>query len=248
MKCPLELVFCSLIIALSAGRAIADPVTIGVRNGGNCLPFGCAALWGDDVYQQAYSATAFPEAMWITSISFFDTERDTPTQGFIEPNAISPAHYRISLSTYTTSHPVPAGDWYFELSTNPWDNVGPDSQLFFDGFLGGPIDDTQFALFGSPFYYNPDNGNLLLHIEIGGSVPVQTCTYFDAGDHWQTARITYRTAGGIGERSLGYGLVTRFGSESWPVPEPSTLALLSLGIGIVCCKLKLIHRGNHPPE
>ena len=105
-------------------------------------------------YQQVYAATAFPEALNITSLTFYNDIADQDT-------AIAPGTYRMSLST--TNKAING------LNTLDLDaNVGVDNPLVATLVATDPIsvpEGTDFLLvLSSPFMYDPANGNLLLDI------------------------------------------------------------------------------------
>lgn len=185
-------------------------------------------------YQQVYAAADFPGAMTIGSITFF---HDLGTPGDIGyPGAINPSDYTFFLST--TSKPVGG------LSDTFADNQGADEQLFFQGPLSGAIDPATnpLTITGVPFQYNPSAGNLLLTIASTTPGYPGNMIYLDAlipasqvpgkgpGDTGQFSR-EYTINGvtiGQGDSNGIAGLVTAFSTPA--VPEPSPVALLSLGL------------------
>jgi hypothetical protein len=234
----LSIVTFALIFVLLLGvSSYADSITIGTRNGGNCLPFGCPGAWDLDIYQQGYSGDAFPTGdnpIWITSITFFDTYNETPTQGYVEPHAVWGANYTLSLSTTRDGETSP------ELSLIPSENIGSDNQVFFSGFVGGPLGGSELVIRGTPFYYDPTLGDLLLDVRVTGILSGQQANYFDADpSNWRMSRVFHRSTDGTGDVDLGGGLVTRLGysleapkppEPPTPVPEPSNLTLLAIGM------------------
>jgi hypothetical protein len=220
----MKLISLCLLLALSAiwfpGSLYAATLTVGlpaVANNGNCIPFGCPAgvIGTFTEYRQIYASSVFgPSPISISAISFFNTE--------FSAGSIDPATYAFSLST----SPSPLSGGFV---------IGPDNTEFFSGVLGGPIAGGKFTVSGTPFSYDPANGNLLLDILISNPTIVSSSTVFlDQSDG--TAGTTNRDAGGP-------GLITEFTFNSTSsVPEPSSavlsgaaiLALLVIRLKCVC--------------
>jgi hypothetical protein len=158
-----------------------------------------------------YAASAFPGALTITDVHFFDARN---------PGPIQPATYKFSLST--TSAPVGG------LSTTLSDNIGPDNSLFASPNLSGSGD---FVVDGTPFTYNPANGNLLLDIVISnytgdtGYGPL----FNDAGVF---GGVTNRAFCGVQSGCVADGPALVTGFSSTTVPEPSTALLVAAGLFI----------------
>jgi hypothetical protein len=202
--------------AFFAGISCGSSVTVGLpatSNSGNCIPFGCPGLFGTTTYQEVYSGAAFPGSFVIEEIDLFNTE---------DLNGGMPAGgtYKFSLS-YTSESPGS-----LDL-TNPANNIGPGSLLFFSGPLpslsGGEL---QFP--GVPFSYNPALGNLLLTVTISGGTDGSPTLYLDQSQtQAQTGRAYFGTITGGNDAG---GLVTQFDSV---VPEPGSLVLVLTGLGVV---------------
>jgi len=187
-------------------------VLIGTATDGNEFPFGTSA--GND-YEQIYKKSDFSAPIDINEISFFLTLFTVP--GF---DTWATGDYSFYLSTTTT--PVN------QLVGN---DEGANNQLFGTFDLSGAVPYGQINFTGTPFNYDPSQGNLLLDIKVTGQVPGQSSLVFlDAMDG---------DAGGIfsrlynfGTGTKNYGLVTEFngtpGTSSASVPDPaSSLGLLS---------------------
>jgi hypothetical protein len=215
-----------LIALLSAVAATAQAGTIlvGTLGGsdGNCIPFSCPAVFAVGTYQQVYASSAFSGAVWINSLTFFNTVVDIAGEG----NSVAPGTYAISLST--TSVAVGA------LSPIFANNIGPDNQVIFSGSLGGPLSGTSFSVGGTPFFYNPALGNLLLNVSITGATNTNPLTFFDTN---YSSVFFSRMYPGDGDSS-NTGLVTRF--DVTAIPEPQTWILAAMGLLAVCLRLRKV--------
>lgn len=205
------------IFVFFAGSLSAASITIGLPAtpaNGNCIPFGCPGgpIGVISEYQQIFAASSFSSPISIMQISFFNTQ--------LSPGTITSATYNFSLST--SSRTVSG------LSSTLASNIGADSRAFFSGVLSGPIPGGILTITGSPFLYNPANGNLLLDIAISGQATNQTVSsvFLDQSDGTAgtTNRAVTTTLGSLG----GAGLITRFTDTS--VPEPGTFAFLCAGL------------------
>jgi|SwirhisoilCB2_FD_contig_91_3514916_length_1170_multi_5_in_0_out_0_2 hypothetical protein len=213
--------FAALAALALAGPVRAQTVTIGTQSASNCIPFGCP---GDPFnvsrYQQVFSAAAFgvSSPIDIMSLTFF--------------NSFNPAFGQFGNATFsiffsTTSAAVNG------LSTDLASNVGtPDSPfatLVGSGGLTGP----QFTINGSPYFYDPTGGNLLMDVFISSVGQNGALAFLDADASGTVTSRAYQT-NGIGTVS-SIGLVTEFGYASvTATPEPTTLILMATGmLGIV---------------
>ena len=184
-------------------------------------------------FQQVYSSSAFssvlpPEGAKISEIIF---AVDGPMGHFFDTRL---PDVQINMST-TLRDPD-------HLSPVFAENVGTDDSvvlgrgsLHLDGAWSGPNVSSVFSVslvFPRPFSYNPSAGNLLLDIRnFGGG---ETAPY-DAADIVGDPVSSVMGFGYIGNplsdmgTATSQGLYTLFVFE--PVPEPSTMALLALGLG-----------------
>jgi hypothetical protein len=224
-------------VSLQAGTVVlGEPAMTGT---GNCDPFGCPAFFGLGTYQQVYSNTAFPGAITIDGLGFF--------QGQILSNGGAPAGgtYTLGLS-YTSDAP---GDLNL---TNPNDNIGSESETFFTGTLPALAADGTGSLLlfaGTPFAYNPADGNLLLTVSVSGGTNSTPFLYLDEaqcgpqttcpiGSTVVSSNAYFGTVSGVpvsGGNDTG-GLVTQFNYPSpsgLPTPEPGSLLLVLAGIGLI---------------
>jgi len=199
----------------------AGTVTVGLpvdAKTGNCIPFGCAAgvIGTFTEYQEIYASSAFPSGGLITGISFFNTQEPA--------GSIDSATYTFWLSTTSVS----VGGLSSTLSSN----IGPDNTQFFSGVLSGPITGGVFTVIGTPFDYNPANGNLLLDILISNPTSIGGSSVFldESGASPATTQRAY-IDGGVSSAGSG-GLVTQFtlAPVSISVPEPSTWGLGSISL------------------
>jgi uncharacterized repeat protein (TIGR01451 family) len=186
----------------------AQPIVIGLPalpGSGNCVPFGCPNQFGLTEFQEVYPSSAFPGPVAINQITFFNTQ---DSQGA----PITPATYQFSLST--TAQAVGGLD-----ASNLANNVGPDNQIFFSGQLSGPLVAQKLTITGTPFSYDPGNGNLLLTIFISGASPDTELALDAAGIIPPVTERVYAPNGaGPGGRSPG--LVTQFSTTVSAPPEP----------------------------
>ena len=208
---------CAVLLAgaLMVGHAQAGSVTVpGTGNTGNCYPFDCTD--SNTQYQQVYAASAFSGPSVISSITFFQELSQYPSS-----IGVVPGTYTISFST--TSAGVNA------LSSMFSSNIGADNQTFFSGALGG-LGNT-LTITGTPFDYNPTNGNLLMNVSMNYSESVLNGsgnTYMEANN---TGSSSSRVSGsGTSGFADSVALVTEFNASPATVPEPATWALFAAGL------------------
>lgn len=187
---------------------------------GNNFPFGSGgnSVFWTPRFQQVYGASAFKQAINITSMAFLnvDPEGDTiPTQG----------DYLISLST---TNAVPDG-----LSSVFDSNVGTDEVAVFNGALPTfvAVSDWMEITFDNPFFYDPNQGNLLMDVFSTTTTQafgrVQFASQGTSADEMSRAFRTGRDS---------TGLTTRFSfkpvnsSDITSIPVPATLTLIGLGV------------------
>ena len=217
--------FAALLIALCGWMLVASSakasLIIGTVDGGNCYPFGCndsGLSVGQSIhFQQIYSSTAFSGPINIESLTFYSS---------LLPGNILSGNYVFHLSTAAVS--------LFAMSTTLADNIGADNALFFSGSLG--TGSLAFTVTGTPFYYEPALGDLLLDIVVNDqdNVPNSGSNgYNDAVGSPVT--VTQRgfavgNSGGV----VGTGaLVTGFNAAPVSVPVPGTLALIGLSLAVL---------------
>jgi hypothetical protein len=190
---------------------------------GNCDPFGCPALFGLGTYQQVYASTAFSSPLTIVTVSFEDTQVH---------NGGSQALGTFTLSfAYTSKEPG-----MLDL-TNPSNNITSGSQTFYTGTLPNLATGTSGApsliISGTPFAYNPANGNLLLTVVVSAPSDQLTILYLDeAATTGVTTNAYFGVLDGVrvsGGNDAG-GLVTEFASSSLQITGPASLATGAVGV------------------
>lgn len=221
-------------LALFGANLYADSLVLGnppLLGTGNCDPFGCPGFFGLTTYQQVYLSTAFPTEISIDGLTFFDGQvfnNGKPATGT----------YTLSFS-YTNAAP---GD----LSTvSPGANVGSDSQTFFSGSLPSvtPEGSGSFLVItGTPFVYNPADGNLLLTVTVSGAgnqgadlfLNEAQCgpeTPCPPGVSVVSSDVYFGTVNGGNNTG---GLVTGFDYTTLTsTPEPASVALVLAGVGLI---------------
>jgi hypothetical protein len=197
-----------LAMGLVASFAQAAPISLlDPTMGSNTAPFGYSAPGVTERrYQQAYSSASFDSALMIEDISFFRTS----VAGNLQNGA-----YTLSLSTVLTA--------INSLSTTNFDaNLGANNQEFVTITLAG-VAPAVLTFTGTPFYYNPEAGNLLLDIRVTDIVPATpfpASFAFSSTASGVVSRYTNYVASGF----TGRGLATQF--DGVPVPEPTSIALV----------------------
>jgi hypothetical protein len=215
--------FLSLGFGLQASSfVIGEPPLIAT---GNCDPFGCPAYFGLGTYQQVYSASQFSGETTIDGLSFYDDEVQ---------NGAVPAAGTFTLSfSYTHDAPNALG------TTSPAANSASGSQIFYTGSLPG-LSGNALNFVGTPFAYNPADGNLLLTVGVTNPSDYALTLYLDqASSTAVTTNAYFGTFDGTtvdGGNGTG-GLVTGF-TVGTPVatPEPASLLLVLAGAGVIAYK------------
>lgn len=218
MKNTLAALLMAVSVSLFAASSAQATVIVGSVDGGGCFPFGCNGSGisvGESIhYQQIYSSTAFAGPINIGSLTFYNSFSQ------YVGNRIG-GEYIFHLSTATVS--VGA------MSATLADNIGADNTLFFSGSLG--TGSLAFTVVGTPFYYDPALGDLLLDIVVNNQDDVPNDGnngYNDASGPGPTQ--TSFALGNTVYTNRGGALVTGFGPAPVEVPAPATLALVGLSL------------------
>jgi hypothetical protein len=170
----------------------AGSITVGSNNGGNAFPFGGPASgFAGTEYQEAYASSNFSTGpIIITGINFFRSGGSGPLYS---------GTYQLSLSTITAN--------INSLSdTNFSSNLGPNNALFATTALSG-VAPNVLGFAGTPFYYDPATGNLLLDIQVSNGGPQRKTSFFQDGSGSAVGTARYHN---FGIDTAGFGLVTQF--------------------------------------
>lgn len=202
-----------LLPVFVVATSIHASITVGAidPNAASCYPFSCGAFDGLTRYQQVYSASEFGAApLMITSITIF-LESGGP---------VDSADYSLFLST--TSRSVTT------LSSDLGSNVeGPNT--FFANVHVGLTVPALLTFTGTPFLYNPSQGNLLLDVLVSSPLALDDYySYFQADSTTTVTARAWSSADGDFGPEDGGGLVTEFGTAA-AVPEPGTYGMLAIG-------------------
>ncbi|MEO7086525.1 MAG: PEP-CTERM sorting domain-containing protein [Gemmatimonadaceae bacterium] len=208
------------LMLLALAGAAASPASaqlIGTGTGTNIFPFGGANSGpASTIYQQIYASSDFGGPELISAIEFFRAGVGDLRSGT----------YDLYLSTTTVA--------VIGLNTTDYDsNRGADNTLFGSYVLSGAAPAT-LVFAGTPFAYDPSDGNLLLDVRVSDASPtVSGAAPFlanrgDAGGVYSRATDFIP----VGATSfVDWGLVTQF--DATPItaaPEPASLWLMSTGV------------------
>jgi len=231
----------ALYLAVAGASLQAGNLIVGnppMQGTGNCDPFGCPQFFGLGTYQQVYSSTAFPGSIAIDGLTFYEGQ-------VISGAGVPGGTYTMTFS-YTSDAP---GDLSL---TNPSANIGSGSQGFYSGTLPaleGKTGGSLLDINGTPFVYDPADGNLLLTVTVTGGTNSSPFLYLNeaacgpktgcpAGDSVVSSNAYFGNLNGtpvVGGNDTG-GLVTGFDytiPAGLPTPEPGSLLLVLAGVGLI---------------
>jgi hypothetical protein len=204
---------------------IISPSGVGAGNGNNAFPFNLGGtVLTAQRYEQIYGASDFGSSpLMITGMLF------TPAASFSGSFSSTISNISIFLSTTTAS--------VDGLSTNYNSNDGADNTQVFGGSLhlssaGVPGLFDIAITFTTPFDYNPAQGNLLLDVKnFSGGTTTQFGDECTSGDTVSRLfNLNNDPTGAASGLTDTCGLVTEFVTGSVSVPEPSSLAVLAVGL------------------
>jgi hypothetical protein len=145
--------------------------------------------------------------------------------------------FTLSLS-YTTASPLGGLD----VSNGPSANIEPGTEeQFFTGTLPAftPYATENILTFsGTPFAYNPADGNLLLTVSVTGGTDSTPYLFMDETG---TTPVTSSAYFGTGNGANSTGLVTGINytpATGTSTPEPASLVLVLAGIGLIGYKVR----------
>lgn len=221
-----------LYLGLAGASLQADTIVLGIPAvSANCDPIGCPTFFGLGTYQQVYLGNAFPGAMTIDDIGFYQSE----VLG--NGGQLAGGTFALSLS-YTTASPLGGLD----VSNGPSANIEPGTEeQFFTGTLPAftPYATENILTFsGTPFAYNPADGNLLLTVSVTGGTDSTPYLFMDETG---TTPVTSSAYFGTGNGANSTGLVTGINytpATGTSTPEPASLVLVLAGIGLIGYKVR----------
>jgi len=223
----LAVLFCSAVFGGTITVPNAQSNSPGnLQNGGPPTPV-------PGVSQMLYSSSQFTGPINITAISFRSVAGSGPVD-------VDYGDVQVYLSTSPKS---PDGSSANPMSLTFADNAGPDFALVFSGNgimltspgCSGPgvcpFDLTNHLT--TPFFYNPANGSLLLHIVSSGFRDVLGTSAIDAMEFGSSGALIAEVAGfGSTTATTGFfferGLIAQFAFSD--VPEPASWMITGLGL------------------
>jgi len=211
--------FLSLATYAKADVLVGTPGPGAVQD---CVSFGCA-IDSQFIFDSSY----FSGPISISELKFFNSVVDTP-------DTFDPGTYTFKLSTSANDYLTPSATFA--------NNVGADVQLFATVVIAGGAVPPVFSFTGTPFNYNPANGDLLLEIDKTGAASTFSAftDYNGPNDaNFKVSRVWNTDGSATGNVDINYGPVVQFGTGTAAVLEPMTLTLTGLGLaGFAARRLK----------
>lgn len=243
----------ALLAATAAPPARADvivspPGANVLGNGQGVAPFTNKGDTDGNRYQQVYSSSFFSGVgsnLLITDVAF--RLKQPSLGGAITANlSLSNVVIRLSTTSRNADTDFPNG-LSGDLALNP----GADARTVYSGPLTltssrpSGVNNFDFLIpFQTPFSYQPGRGNLLLDVTIPAGASVTTTgsigfTQLDSFTDGFPSRDGTASATDanlldgltVGSNSTT-GAVTRFTVQALPTPEPTTLVVFSVGLGV----------------
>ncbi|MGC4054317.1 MAG: PEP-CTERM sorting domain-containing protein [Paludibaculum sp.] len=222
------------VLVLCASAAFGAGITLGNYDSGNCYPYLCFASDGGTAYQEQFNASAFSGPITITQMSLFLDANSSPG-----PGAMDPATFVVTLATSA----VPFG----AMGSDPASNLGADTVVFGTFHFQGVMPSVLTLVGGTPFTYDPANGSLILSLSVTSDGPAACpyCSFFQAdytgtdvirsywGDNGSSLNDTGAPVTNFNDEFRGATIVNDGGTLGGAVPEPSSVLLLSGGLGVL---------------
>lgn len=222
------------LAALAAGSAHAVVFPTGAHAAMNFIPFGSGLAGNIPTMHQVFASTLFSaqtggQPAQITSIGFAPGVNGTFNLGQVTINL-----------GYTNAVPGVAstsGGLVMPTQGGGGNNVGAMTTFYSNAntnftFAGQSSSNFQMVFTGTPFVYNPANGNLLVEI-IAPSSNNLTLTVSRAAGSAESSRAYSGTRFANGESPT---TATRMDFTFTAVPEPASMAALGLGVAAIVAR------------
>jgi hypothetical protein len=177
-------------------------------------------------YQQVYNSDQFSNfgtGQYITELAFRPVS-------VINGTTYNDSVPTLQVSLSTTSYAADGLSTVFSTNITGTPQVVYDGAWSVTGNLASGVNPFDIVLpLQTPFFYDPNSGNLLLDVSIAGGTGTQI--YVDARNASDGVSRVYNfdaTASTAIERDT-LGIITDFVTES-SVPEPTSMSLLTIGL------------------